>query len=56
MANRTGTRGARHRQGRVLFLAINEMIIEFSEYQPEGSALEDAAEHPGARDTLPSGL
>ena len=32
-----------------LFLAINEMIIEFSEYQPEGSALEDAAEHPGAR-------
>ena len=32
-----------------LFLSINEMILEFSEYQPEDSSLEDATRHPAAR-------
>jgi hypothetical protein len=32
-----------------LFLSINEMIVEFSEYQAEGSPLEDDTRHPTAR-------
>ena len=32
-----------------LFLSINEMIVEFSEYQAGGSPLEDATRHPTAR-------
>jgi hypothetical protein len=32
-----------------LFLSINEMIVEFSEYQAEDSPLEDATRHPTAR-------
>jgi hypothetical protein len=32
-----------------LFLSINEMIVEFSEYQSEGSSIEDAKGHPAAR-------
>jgi predicted PurR-regulated permease PerM len=32
-----------------LFLSINEMIVEFSEYQPEDRSSEEAAEHLNAR-------
>ena len=45
-----------------LFLSINEMIAEFSEYQLADSSSEedsaprpDAAEHSNAQDTLSSG-